>query len=285
MFDPVQITATSFAEHLSDQFREVFGGRSPDHAATIQAMARLAIERIAGSDALYHDTRHTMFVTLVGQAILRGRIMVDRVSPDDWLHLTCATLLHDIGYLRGICPGDQPGAYVVDGDGATIVMPRGASDAYLAPWHIERGKIFVRHRCGLVPGIDPERLCRAIELTRFPVPEDGDHARTDDEPGLVRAADLIGQLGDPDHLRKLGALFHEFRETGLADRLGYASPADVAEQYPRFFWSKVEPFIGAALEHLERTVDGRLWTVQLYAHVFVEEHGRQRPGPERGPPA
>ena len=28
--------------------------------------------------------------------------------------------------------------------------------------------------------------------TRFPVPNDDDHAETDSEPGLVRAADLIG---------------------------------------------------------------------------------------------
>ena len=28
-----------------------------------------------------------------------------------------------------------------------VDAPRGASDAFLAPYHIERGKIFVRHRC------------------------------------------------------------------------------------------------------------------------------------------
>ena len=52
------------------------------------------------------------------------------------------------------------------------------------------------------------------------------------EPALVRAADLIGQLGDPNHSRKLNALYYEFVETGIAAQLGYRSPADLAEQYP-----------------------------------------------------
>jgi hypothetical protein len=170
---------------------------------------------------------------------------------------------------------------VIDAAGTMIDAPRGASDAFLAPYHVERGKIFVRHRCSMVPYLDADRIASAIELTRFPIPEDGDHEDTKSEPALVRAADLIGQLGDPNHSRKLNALFYEFAETGLASRFGYSSPADLAEQYPKFFWSKVEPFVGVALEHLERTVGGKQWIAQLYAHVFVEEHRLHRPGPQR----
>ena len=127
-----------------------------------------------------------------------------------------------------------------------------------------------------------ERIARAIELTRFPVPEDDDHAETDSEAGLLRAADLIGQLADPHYPRKLNALFHEFVETGVAERLDFKSPADLAERYPRFFWSVVEPYIRPALQHLQRTVEGKQWIANLYAHVFVEEHVRSRPGPQRG---
>jgi hypothetical protein len=114
-------------------------------------------------------------------------------------------------------------------------VPRGASDAFHTPHHIERGKIFVRSRCAHIGSLDGDRIARAIELTRFPVPQDNDHAETDTEPGLVRAADLIGQLADPFYPRKLNALYYEFAETGVADRLGYRSPADVAERYPKFF--------------------------------------------------
>jgi hypothetical protein len=186
----------------------VFGRGEPDHAPVLRATAKLALERIAGSDAVYHDLFHTLFVTDVGQAILRGRAMVKPVSPANWLHFTAATLLHDIGYLRGICPGDQVGRYVIDAAGNTVSAPRGSTDAFLAPWHVERSQIFVRHRCACLPELNVKRLCRAIELTRFPVPEDGDYAETDSEAGLVRAADLIGQLADPAYLRKLARIIH-----------------------------------------------------------------------------
>jgi len=284
VFEPFAPAIDAFAKRLARNYREVFGKAEPDHAPVLRATAKLALERIAATDALYHDALHTLFVTHVGQAILRGRAMVEPVSREYWLHLTVATLLHDVGYLRGICPGDGDGRYVTDPAGTTVAAPRGATDAFLAPWHVERAKLFVRHRCAAVPALDVERLCRAIELTRFPVPEDGDHAETDTEAGLVRAADLVGQLADPAYPRKLAALYHELRETGAAERLGYRDPADLAERYPRFFWGKVEPFVGPALRHLERTAEGRLWVAQLYAHVFVEEHRRHRLGTERGAP-
>src|SRR4051812_43939488 len=158
MFEPFAPTIDAFAKRLARNYREVFGKGEPDHAPVLRATAKLALERIAGTDALYHDALHTLFVADVGQA---------------------------------------------------------------------------------------------IELTRFPVPEDRDHAEAESE-------------------------------AGVAERLGYRDPADLAERYPRFFWGKVEPYIGPALRHLERTADGRLWVAQLYAHVFVEEHVRHRLGTERG---
>ena len=282
MFEPQDLVIDAFAERLGANYREVYGKSDPDHAPIIRATARLALERIAGTDAVYHDLLHTLFVTDVGQAILRGRAMSHALSPRDWLHFTAATLLHDIGYLRGICPGDQQGRYIIDAAGATVTAPRGSTDAFLAPWHVERGKAFVRYRCAATPHLDVERICRAIELTRFPVPEDGDHGETGTEPGLVRAADLIGQLADPAYLRKLAALWFELNEIGLAEKMGCLDPADLAEQYPRFVWTRVEPFVGPALCYLEKTAQGRLWVAQLYAHVFVEEHARGRLGPERG---
>jgi hypothetical protein len=285
MLNPATLIADALGEHLAQSYRDIYGNRQADYAATLRASAKLVMEHIANSDALYHDRDHTLMVTLVGQSILRGKILVERVTPEDWLHYIVALLCHDIGYLRGICPGDTEQSFVVDQQGATVRAPRGASDAFLTPYHIERGKIFIRHRCRAAEHLDAERIARAIELTRFPVPEDADHDETETEAGLVRAADLIGQLGDPYYPRKLNALFHEFAETGAAARLGFESPADIAERYPRFFWSKVAPCIGAALCHLERTVDGKQWIANLYANVFVEEHVRARPGPQRAAPA
>ena len=74
---------------------------------------------------------------------------------------------------------------------------------------------------------------------------------TDDFPGLVRAADLIGQLADINYLRKQRALFEEFRETGMSNKLGYNSVADLRANYPDLFWKTVRPYIGDALRYLE----------------------------------
>ena len=282
MLNPAHLVANALAEELAGNYRDMYGERSPEYPAILRSSAKLAIERIANSDALYHDAQHTVMVTLVGQAMLRGRVLAEKVTGADWLHFTVALLCHDIGYLRGICPGDTESSFVINEAGDTVSAPRGASDAFLTPYHVERSKIFVKHRLSLSEYLDADRIARAIELTRFPVPEDDDHADTHTEAGLLRAADLIGQLADPHYPRKLNALFHEFVETGVAERLDFKSPADLAERYPRFFWSVVEPYIRPALQHLQRTVEGKQWIAQLYAHVFVEEHVRARAGPQRG---
>jgi hypothetical protein len=175
----------------------------------------------------------------------------------------------------GICAGDTAEHFVIDAAGNTVAPPpRGASDAFLMPYHVERGKIFVRDRFAPVPFVDEERIAAAIELTRFPVPEDEDHAATDTDAGLVRAGDLIGQLGD---------LFHEFAETGVNEKLGYTSPADLVDHYPQFYWSKIERYIGDALRYLEMTMEGKLWIATLYSHIFAIEHNRWRIGPQPGP--
>lgn len=68
----------------------------------------------------------------------------------------------------------------------------------------------------------------------------------------------------------------------MTERLGYKSPADLLEQYPQFFWGKVERHIGDALRYLEMTMEGKRWTATLYAHVFAIEHNRRRMGPQGG---
>jgi hypothetical protein len=282
VLNPTMLLADGLGRHLAAAFQRTFGDGEPQMAALIDEAARLVIERIATGDALYHGTEHTALVTLVGQDILRGLRLKRTVTPVDWLHFTLATLCHDIGYVRGICGGDHPDRFVTDTLGHTVTPPRGASDAFLAPYHVERSKIAVRERFTGHLLIDPERLARAIELTRFPVPDDGDHAETNTEAGLVRSADLIGQLGDPLYPRKLNALFHEFAEIGVNERLGYESPADAADKYPAFFWSRVEPYIGDAIGYLELTMEGRQWVANLYSHVFAIEHDRRRIGPQRG---
>jgi hypothetical protein len=95
-------------------------------------------------------------------------------------------------------------------------------------------------------------------------------ASTADYPGLLRAADLIGQLADINYLRKTWALFAEFRETGVSEKLGYQSSDDLRAAYPSLFWKAVRPC--DALRYLRVTQEAKQRIANLYAHVFSEEH-------------
>ena len=174
--------------------------------------------------------------------------------------------------MRDICPGDDESHAVIDAEGNTIELPPGATDAFLTPHHVERGKLFVRTRFDNHPVLNANVIAGNIENTRFPVPAAGDSVDDEDYPGLVRAADLIGQLADPDYPRKLPALFYEFDETGANERMGYRTPDDLAQKYPDFFWGMVSPHIKRALSFLRVTREGRQWEASLHSHVFTEEH-------------
>lgn len=275
MFNPTQVVIEAFVNELQVMYRRTYGELEPSYPDIIGFVARLALENIANTDASYHDVNHTIMVTAVGQEILRGRhICVGGVTPREWLHFIVSLLCHDIGYVRGICRGDSNGHYVTNMTGHTVTVPEGSTDASMTAYHVARSKLFVRERFGKVAlsPINTGEIEANIEHTRFPVPQDEEHAETDDFPGLLRAADLIGQLADNNYQRRTSALFNEFRETGMAEKLGYISPADLRRDYPQFFWKMVRPYIGDALRYLRITQEGKLWIANLYSHVFAMEH-------------
>src|SRR2546428_2829839 len=160
----------------------------------IPIMARLAIECIGNSDALYHNVEHTMLVTLVGHEIMKGRALLAPTLPSDYAHLIVACLMHDIGYVRGILQGDGDDGCVIDATGRKAQLPRGSSDAALLPYHVDRSKLFVMDRVAKIEVLDAARIARAIEFTRFP-PSAEANDQESEEGSLLRAADLIGQLG------------------------------------------------------------------------------------------
>ncbi len=240
----------------------------------------LALENIANSDALYHDLDHTVMVATAGQAILEGKHLSEGgVTPRDWVHFMIALLCHDIGYVKGVCSADKDGSFATGiGDG-TVEIPSTFTDAALAPYHVDRSKLFVRERFGkkLLSGmatvIDAELIASHIEMTRFPVPDDDWHKDTKGYPGLVRAADLIGQLGDPNRLLRCPALFYEFQEIGLNEKLGYKTPGDLRQSNAKFYWDVVRPYIQGALRYLRVTQEGKQWLANLYANVLAALNG------------
>ena len=137
-----------------------------------------------------------------------------------------------------------------------IQLERGKTDASLMPYHVDRGQRFVEERYGDCD-LDIETIQQCIERTRFPIPDKPEYAGTDDLPGLVRAADLIGQFSDPRYLKKLNALFQEFEEQGLNKKIGYHTLQDMLENYPEFYEGTALPFIKEGLRLLELTEEGK----------------------------
>ena len=274
MINPQQILIDALVAKMERSYARMYGDYEAGYSAIIGWAARMALENIANSDALYHDVEHTVMVTQVGQELLKGKHAKEGgVTPKDWLHFSISLLCHDIGYVRGVCLDDKEGKYATGIPGETIAVPPGSTDASMTPYHIERGKLFIRERFKGHKLIDAELIAKNIENTRFPIPKDEDHQGTSDFTGLVRAADLIGQLADPNYLRKLPALFHEFEETGANVKLGYKHPGDLQNGYAKFYWNVVIPYVKDGLRYLSITQEGKQWIANLQSHVFAIEHG------------
>src|SRR6202008_3091266 len=122
-----------------------------------------------------------------------GRALLKPSTPTDYSNFIVACLAHDIGYVRGVVKGDDDNGYLVDATGRKVSLPRGSSDAALAPNHVERSKLFVLDRVAALEELDGARIARAIGFTRFPyaLPTDDkeDEQEIDEEGSLLRAAD------------------------------------------------------------------------------------------------
>lgn len=276
LFTVPELAAKALGSHLAKHLKRRFGSTEADLTEFLPSAARLALDCIGNSDALYHNVEHTMLVTLVGYDIMRGRALLIPTESSDFVHVIISCLFHDIGYVRGILQGDGPDDCVIDANGEKIKLPRGASDAMLLPYHVDRSKLFVIERMGKSKYIDADRIGRAIEYTRFP-PQLDPEGKENEEGLLVRAADLIGQLGDPHYLRKANALYHEFEEVGMNRQLGYTSPADLTEQFPQFYWNSISAHIQTAIRYLNVTSSGRQWVATLYSNVFRAERAQSSP--------
>ncbi|HLX14516.1 MAG TPA: HD domain-containing protein [Bradyrhizobium sp.] len=273
-----ELAADALEKFLGSFMRRQFGSSQTQFAEMVPAAARIALECIGNSDALYHNVEHTLLVTLAGHDILRGRALYVNITAEDYAHIIIACLAHDIGYVRGLFKEDDEDGFVADATGKKVVLPRGASDAGLMPNHVDRSKLYVMKRVEGMAELNRQRIADAIEGTRFP-PRDGQEFG--EEASIVRAADFIGQLGDPNYIRKANALYHEFEEVGMNRQLGYDSPADIVNRYPQFYFNCVAPHIQTEIRYLNMTSSGRQWIASLYGNVFRAEREISLSGPQQ----
>lgn len=275
MFNSTELLIEAFIEQLQNGYSRTYGGYKSDYADIISWVGAMALENIANSDALYHNVEHTICITLVGQEILRGKhIREGGVSCENWLHYIISLLCQDIGYVKGVCREDRTaqGLYATGKDGMKIALPLGATAASLAPYRVDRAKLFINERFGNHKLINAEAIENNIEQTRFSVLENNTDEKAVNYSSLVRGADLIGQLSNPQYLQRIGALFYELEESGAAKVLGYRHPGDLLQSYSKYYWSGIYPHISESLGYLQLTQEGKQIVASLYANVFRMEH-------------
>lgn len=284
MFNPNRTIISAFVAHATEEFVRVFPDANSDQLRCLEQAGNTALETLLNCDCPYHDIQHTILVTDVGQTILKGRQLArGDLDAHSWLQAVVAMLFHDVGYLRSLLPGDTDESAVIDADGGRVVPPGGSTDAFMTPYHVTRGRLFVEERFAQESALDTEVVAQCIEMTRFPVPLQSKYHATHTLPALVRAADLIGQMADPQYLQKLSRLFAEFVETGEADRLKFSNAGELRNNFPEFFYNQVYPYVREGIAYLKRTQEGQPWIANLYHHLHINQASQESDPKVRAP--
>ena len=263
-----------FTEYLVKSFERTFGTNDQEILNFLRTATSISLENIANGDMLYHNVDHTIMVASVGSEIIRGKHLYEGgFCAEEGLAFLLALLCHDVGYVKGVCRKDDLKSNLFeDGKGKRVTVSPTGTCALLSPFHVGRSQVFVREHFYHQNLVDLELVCSCIERTQFPVPRGKRHQRTSDLPGLTRAADLIGQLGDPEYLRKIPALFYEFEELEMTEEMGYCTPGELRNGYAPFFWEEVHGYIEDAMRLLQITQEGKEWISRLHSHIFECEH-------------
>src|SRR5258706_2823108 len=272
MFRPSDIVIEAFVEHLTEEYWRTFPGGAPEHCHAIAGAARAALGHIARSNALYHDVSHTILVTQIGQNLLRGRILRSHdVNSADWLHFVVSTLCFAVGFVRDVCPGDDgKDRCVINAEGATVTMPRGATDGWLWPYFTDRSKRFVAHHFRNDAVIDWNRLAANIEYSRCP-PLPDRNRETTTYPGLPLMAHCIGSIADPDFKLKTKPLLVELEESGMTKILGYSNIAECLTGFNDLFWLSMYPLVADGLKLLDLTGEGREFAAHLHSQLLDDK--------------
>ena len=263
-----------FTDYLVNSFERTFGTTDQEILNFLRTATSISLENIANGDMLYHNVDHTIMVASVGSEIIRAKHLYEGgFCAEEGLAFLLALLCHDVGYVKGVCRKDDlTKSLFEDGKGKRVEVSPTGTCALLSPYHVGRSQVFVREHFYHQNLIDLKLVCACIERTRFPVPSGKQYQRTSDLPGLTRAADLIGQLGDPEYLRKIPALFYEFEELGMNKEMGYGTPGELRTGYAPFFWEEVHGYIEDAMRLLQITQEGKEWISRLHSHIFECEH-------------
>src|SRR5438094_8996296 len=102
-----ELVAKALGSFLASDTRSMFGSSQARLAEYLPYAARLTLECIGNSDALYHNIEHTMLVTLAGHDILMGRTVLRSTTTDDYTNFILEYLTNDLRYDRRSVEGDD----------------------------------------------------------------------------------------------------------------------------------------------------------------------------------
>ena len=104
-----ELTSQALGAFLISETKGRFGSSHASLPELLPYAAKLALECIGNSDALYHNVEHTLLVTLVGNPHPDRPLTSEaNTTASDYAHFILACLIHDIGYVRGVIYG-RPG--------------------------------------------------------------------------------------------------------------------------------------------------------------------------------
>ncbi len=227
-------------------------------------------------DTLYHDSRHTLDMTLAMARLMEGhdrsQLEADQLGGRRAVLGVVIALLHDSGYLRRASE-----AGVENG-------------AIFTKVHVSRSADFLaRYLPTIGFGAEAEMASRVVHFTGYEM--DVDDIKVADPKDrlighMVGTADLIGQMSDRMYLEKCREfLYQEFvlgsiaRETLPDGReiVRYTSPEDLIYKTPGFYEyvarDRINRKLGAADRYAEAHFDGpSLYQVEIDANFrFLRE--------------
>ncbi len=229
------------AAAVCELYQATYGASS--HLGLLQQAFRDFADLFAGRydgyhacDTLYHDTQHTLDVTLAMARLMTGHERahpLHRLGAQRFLLGIVIALFHDAGYIRHAADGAVP-------NGAVFTLV-----------HVSRSGEFLRRylpRLGLARFTGLAGVL--VHYTGYEVDLDELHPHDprDRKLGhLLGTADLIAQMSDRCYLEKCrDRLYPEFELCGLAGegRPGrptmFRSPAELLQKTPAFFRHSVD---------------------------------------------
>ena len=265
--DVTNLVNVEDADQVRDAIIAIYGARYPGIDLVPLARAFKDVKALfAGNlpgylpcDTLYHDSRHTLDMTLAMARLVDGHDRVNRGAAQLGARRAVLgvviALLHDSGYLRRVSESGVE------------------NGAVFTKIHVSRSADFLARylpTIGFAP--EAESAARLVHFTGYEM--DVDDIKTSDAKErllgyMVGTADLIGQMSDRMYLEKCRAfLYQEFVLGAIAreklpdgrEIVRYSSPEDLIYKTPGFYEyvarDRINRKLGAADRYAEAHFDG-----------------------------